>query len=187
MHAGWNSKEDHEKGRRGFKGGREGESKAIMKYDWYESRQGALQGKERDQQKELGLWYSCSWSPCWCLWPVSPQGSIGTVRDDIRRPCWRVPTFHWSRESCPCPWLETPARVLPCPHHHRRARACTLERWPHPLPQAREGNPDAMGIGKQDLPPRLKRVTPVVQNGQLSYHLGPQPGLTLAHPNIYTI
>lgn len=54
-------------------------------------------------------------------------------------------------------------------------------------PQAREGNPDAMGIGKQDLPFCLKRVTPVVQNGQLSYHLGPQPGLTLAHLNIYTI
>lgn len=110
----------------------------------------------------LGPLSYCSWGLCWCLWPVSPQGTIGTKHNEIRRPCWVSPIL--------CrPWssLAIAAREL---------AFCTdtRERWFHPSPWVWTADPDGMGIGKLTLPLAWGRTVPG----------GLQPGSVLAHPNI---
>lgn len=32
----------------------------------------------------LGSWSGCNWGLYWCVWPMSPQGALGTMHDEIR-------------------------------------------------------------------------------------------------------
>lgn len=60
-----------------------------------------------------GPWSHCSWSLCWRLWPVLPEGVTGAISNEVRGPCWASPALRWPWRKWPCSSLDTAARSNP--------------------------------------------------------------------------
>lgn len=108
----------------------------------------------------LGLWFYCSWSLCWCPWPILPWGRGGT-----RTMCVGSWGLCWAGVSWPFagpgPHWPLQGESWPCHSSHRRVGLAlhqSWESWSHPscgstlggagsTPQHghRRTNPDNMG------------------------------------------
>lgn len=85
----------------------------------------------------LGPWPYWSQGQCWYLWPVSPQGTMGTMPDGIRGQYWDDPVLCWPYNG-PCPSLEAAANELPPTFMGELRPLRTWERWPQLSPWAGE-------------------------------------------------